>query len=63
MGCVDTAAEAEKKCRLLPHRDEVPHWRGRSSEITEDGTILSWPAGRNGSKNMKLIPRDPIEAR
>ena len=55
---MDTAAEAEEKCRSLPHRDEMPQCWGRPSENAEDVALSSWPAG--GTKSLN-ISRDSIE--
>ena len=40
---MDTAAEAEERCRSLPHRDEMPQCWGRPSENAEDVALSSWP--------------------
>ena len=42
---MDTAIEAELRCRSLPHRDEMPKRRGRPSENAEDTALSLWPFG------------------
>ena len=52
---MDTAAEAEKRSPLLPHRGEMPQCWGRQSEVAEDSALSSWPGRCQEPRSQLLI--------